>query len=234
MKKTIIVCFALLSGLLVAAQSAENRQQRDLSNFSGISVSNGIELLIRQGADAVSVSASTTEYRNKIKTEVVDGILKIYYDNGNVFKALDRKKKQLKAYVSIATLNSLVGHSGGSISFDGEIATGTLTINLAEGSSLKGNFKSNMLNITLSSGAVATLTGTSASITVKSSSGAHFRGYDVKVQNCNASASSAAKIEITVSKELAATASSGGKVQYKGSAVIKNVSISSGGKINKA
>ena len=234
MKRILISCITLLCSIGAFAQADESKEVRNVTGFTGISVANGIELIVKEGADAVTVSASTAEVRDKIKTVVESGTLKIYYDNGKVYKALDKSKKMLKAYVSIQVLNQLVGRSGASISFDGEITTGTFNVNMSEGSSFKGKFNSSDFTIDLSSGASATLTGTATAMNIKCSSGAHFYGFELTSQTCNAEVNSGAKVEITVNKELAAKASSGAKVKYKGSAMVKNISLKSGGKVSKA
>jgi len=58
----------------------DNAQQRNVSNFHAIEVSNGIYLYLKQGnTNAVAVSASLQELTVKIKTEVENGVLKIYF-----------------------------------------------------------------------------------------------------------------------------------------------------------
>src|SRR5437868_2890495 len=61
----------------------KNAEVRNVAGFHGIKISNGIDLYITQGnSEGVAVSANETKYRDKIKTEIENGILRIYYDNG--------------------------------------------------------------------------------------------------------------------------------------------------------
>src|SRR5215203_4631961 len=54
-----------------------NVEKRTVSDFHAIKVSDGIELLIKQGTmEAVAISAETEEQRQAVKTEVVNGELK--------------------------------------------------------------------------------------------------------------------------------------------------------------
>ena len=54
----------------------------DVKNFHAINVSNAFNVYISQGNDeAVAVSASEEKYREKIKTTVEGGVLKIWYEN---------------------------------------------------------------------------------------------------------------------------------------------------------
>jgi hypothetical protein len=69
---------------------------------------------------------------------------------------------------------------------------------------------------------------------IETSSGAHFNGYDLTASSAMAEASSGGKVELSVSKDLTASASSGGAITYKGSGGISNISTSSGGKVKRA
>src|SRR5215218_1232011 len=105
MKKLFSLICLLSFALLVQAQKVindPNAEPRKVNSFTGIDVSGGIDVVISAGDEAVAVSASRQEYRDRIKTEVENGILKIWYDskwgisiNGN---------KNLKAYISYKTL----------------------------------------------------------------------------------------------------------------------------------
>ena len=59
-----------------------NAEARKLNgSFEGISVGGGIDLYLSMGDEAVAISASKTEYRDRIKTEIENGVLKIWYDS---------------------------------------------------------------------------------------------------------------------------------------------------------
>ncbi|MNE25260.1 hypothetical protein D3C80_1185830 [compost metagenome] len=76
------------------------------------------------------------------------------------------------------------------------------------------------------------LRGSAKSLNVKSSSGSDISAYDLTAEVCVANASSGSDIEVTVTKQLTAHASSGGDVNYKGNPqnVVKNES--SGGDVS--
>ncbi len=72
--------------IVSAAASAQktindaNAEKRNVSGYHAIEVSGGIDLYLSQGDESVAVSASETKYRDRIKTEVKDGVLKIWYE----------------------------------------------------------------------------------------------------------------------------------------------------------
>src|SRR5688572_23557347 len=104
--KLITFIIALLGTTGIMAQTVindKNAEARSLRGFHSIRVSNGIDLYLSPGTEAVAVSASETKYRDKIKTEVVDGVLKISYEQegGNIIWT---DRKSLRAYVSFKEL----------------------------------------------------------------------------------------------------------------------------------
>jgi putative autotransporter adhesin-like protein len=236
MKKIVL---AFLSCLLISATFSQNKvindknaQKRDVKNFHGIRVSNGIHLYLSQGNDeAVAVSASEEEYTNRIKTEVDNGILKIYYDNGNHNWHMEGKR--LRAYVSFKTIDQLRGNSGAEVEVDGTIKSTDLSFEFTSGSSFNGRVESSSLKVDQNSGAETQISGTTGNLRVDVSSGSTFKGYDLETESCDASTSSGATLKVTVKKELSASASSGGQIYYKGSGVIRDISTSSGGEVSK-
>jgi Putative auto-transporter adhesin, head GIN domain len=240
MKKLFAGIVAILAAVSLQAQDAKyndpNAEVRNVTGFSGVKVATGIELVLTQGAaEAVAVSAASAEDKANIKTEVENGVLKIYYNNGNKRKISVTRDKKLKAYVSVVTLKMLDASSGSSVKIDGTVKAGQLRVDVSSGASVKGNIAATDMVVSQGSGAVSKISGSAGSLKVDVSSGAGFYGYDLNVDKCTAVASSGGKVEITTNKELDANASSGGAVHYKGSCSVKNVRTSSGGSVrNKA
>ncbi|HEY4151062.1 MAG TPA: head GIN domain-containing protein [Chitinophagaceae bacterium] len=237
MKNILFLLLAALPLALAAQDKVINdpdAQARVVGPFHAIKVSTGIQLIIKQGAtDAVAVSASDKETRDHIKTEVVNGVLKIYFDIDFWSEIKTFKNRKLKAYVSLKEIDGFSGSSGSNTTVDGSISAGRLTIDLSSGAYFKGDIKANNLSVSQGSGSHGDMSGQAQALTVKTHSGAHFAGYGIASSECNADAHSGGKIEITVNKELVAEASSGGGIFYKGVGLITHVSTSSGGRIKR-
>ena len=113
MKK--ILLFALCTVFVFAAGAQDekvfvndkNAQPRDVNGpFSAISVSGSIDLYLSQGdEEVVVVSAAETKYRDRIVTEVINGELKIHYNDKGLSWASG--SKNLKSYVSCKTFNKV-------------------------------------------------------------------------------------------------------------------------------
>ena len=236
MKRLIVFLPFLISVVFLSAQSTvvhdNHAEKRNVSSFHSIQVSTGINLVIKQGnEEAVAVSGATPEITARIKTEVENGKLKIYFDNHGWKES--SIKKELKAYVSFKMLDALEANSGADASTDGNINVSDLNISLSSGAGFNGTVTASKLDIDQSSGSNMTIKGKVSDLKITTSSGADFNGYDLASETCKANASSGSDIEITVNKELQADASSGGGINYKGNGSVTNVSNSSGGRIKK-
>ena len=228
--KSLFLSLALsFSCSLVFAQRVvndPNAEKRNLSGFHGIKVSHGIDLFLSQGEEAVAVSASETKYRDKIKTEVTNGILRIRYDvNAGIL--FDGGNKKLKAYVSFKSLDMLEASGGSDIKVDGSVSVSKLSLDVSGGSDFDGKVSINDLKVDASGGSDVRISGTAKNITIDASGGSDFNGYELTTDNCTVDASGGSDVHITVNKELNAESSGGSDIYYKGNGMIRNLKSNS-------
>jgi Putative auto-transporter adhesin, head GIN domain len=240
LKKMKKLLFSLVTFLSLSAFAQDtkvindaNATQRTLNaGFTAIHVSSGIDLYISQGnEESIAVSASDQKNLDRLKTEVVNGTLKIYYDYKGISWKPDHRK--LKAYVSFKTLEKLTASAGSEVTVNGSINAEDLDLNVNSGSEFNGTINAKMLSAHVSSGAGIKISGRADKLKADVSSGANFKGYDFAVDFCEASASSGASLHVTINKELNAKASSGADIRYKGTALIRDIKISAGGAVKK-
>lgn len=210
-----------------------NAEVRKVDAFKGVNAGGGINVYLSQGAEqAVAVSAEDPKYISKIKTDVKNGVLRIYVDAG-MWNNWSWGNKKIKAYVTVTELNSLE-LSGGSIGKAVDpITVNNLNAECHGGSIMTGEFKGNNLTLDLSGGSIANLQGSFNSASVDASGGAILNGYDAAMETCIADASGGSIINVNVNKELSADASGGSVVNYKGAGIIKRVDTSGGSTIRK-
>jgi hypothetical protein len=237
MKRIIL---AVCSIFFLAAAVAQNKivndpnaQVRKVGSFHGIRVATGIHLYLTQSnEETVAVSAESKDSRDKIVTEVVNGVLKIYFDNHDWFWR-DHGNRNLRAYVSCKQLDELKASSGAHVEVEGSINSGTIAMDFSSGASFKGSVAVSDLTVSQGSGAHSTISGTATALKVDASSGSHIDASGLQTSNCDADASSGGHINVNVAKELNASASSGGQIYYTGDASIKSINTSSGGHVSK-
>lgn len=231
MKK--IFSLLVISGLMASASAQKtindaNAQKRNVSGFHAIEVSGGIDLYLSQGDEAVAVSASKTEYRDRIITEVKDGVLKIWFDWKSNFR-VDWGNHKLKAYVSAKNLDGLEASGGSDVTVDGTIKTTKLDLGVSGGSDFKGKIESDEIKVNASGGSDVSISGKAARLTIDASGGSDFNGYEFATDICNVEASGGSDVRITVNKELSANVSGGSDVYYKGTGLIRDLKTSGSG-----
>lgn len=241
LKKMKKLLFLVVSVMSLSAFAQETKVINDANavtrfvsgSYTGISVSSGIVLYLTQGnEESIAVSASEQKHLDRMKTEVVNGTLKIYYDNkGVTWKSSG--KANLKAYVSFKTLEKLNVSAGSDVVVNGSIKSDKLDLEVTSGALFTGTVNVKELLTEVNSGAVIKMRGSADKFKVAVSSGGDFKGYDFAVDYCDASVNSGGAVHITINKELNAKASSGGDIRYKGTALIRDIRTSSGGTVKK-
>ncbi len=203
-------------------------------SFHGIRVSSAIDVIIKQGnEEAVVVSASEEKYRRKIKTEVRDGILRIWYDNEGLKINWGNYDMKLRAYVSVKNLDIIDVSGACDVKIDGVLKGEKLKVDLSGASSLKGEVEYNEMDVDQSGASDSKVKGKVGSLTVDVSGASDFRGFELITQNCSAEASGASDIQVTVEKSLNVSSSGASDIEYKGSASISNFKTSGGSSVRK-
>ena len=243
---TIILVTVFSFGL--RAQNSDTditKQDRPTGEFKGVKVSNGIQVYLTQGENT-SVSVETySDKQEVVKTEVKDGILKIYI-HGRY-----NKKNSPKVYVSSPKFESIIGENASSVKCEASINSEKMYIDFSSAAELEGTFIGREINgdfssaasakltvtaselyVEISSGASADIIGTTDKFLLDAGSGAEINAFDLASKKCTTTVSSGAEVNIQVEEELIGNASSGSQITYKGNATSDLCSTSSGAEIS--
>lgn len=236
MNKIIITSLCCLAILFSKGQDQmivdANASVRKLpATFSSIIISNAIKVFITQSdTESLAVSATEEKYKDEIKTEIENNILKIHFSGNNNWRSKDR---HLKVYVSFKTL-SMINVSGASdVMAIGEINVKDLRVNVSGASTVKGEFYTDKMELDLSGASKAVLIGKTAMLSITSSGASDVEAFKLETSICNVSASGASDIDVYVEEEINATASGASNIKYKGSAAIKNMKASGAASISR-
>jgi hypothetical protein len=223
MKNTLLLAAFTMTGLVTFSQdviSDKNAEKRNVSGFHGIEIASGIDLYFSQGDEAVAVSAADLSDRDRIRTEVSNGVLKIYMDTKGFHWGTSGNRK-LRAYVSSKILDKLAASGGSDVYIKEGLKGEKLDMHLSGGSDFKGKLTVGRLSIEQSGGSDSFISGTVSDLSVNASGGSDFNGYDLAADLCVVDASGGSDVHLTVNKELTVDASGGSDVYYKGAGVIK-------------
>ena len=233
-----LMVLALLTATMLPAQDVmvindKNAEARNVGAFHGIRVSNAFDVIIKQGnEEAVVVSATEEKYRSRIKTEVVDGVLRITYDNDGVWK-WNSENKKLRAYISVKKLDKLDISGATDVKIDGLLKGTNLKVDLSGASSLKGNVVYESMSIDQSGASDSKLSGKVKNLDIEVSGASDFNCFELVAENCRAEASGASDIFVTVNNDLKVNASGASDVQYKGTASISDFKTSGASSLKK-
>lgn len=237
MKKLLLLSIMILGVVVSWAQKTVydgNAQVRSARGFHAIEVAGGIDLYVSQGEEAIAVSAKDLEDRDRIKTVVENGVLKIWYDWKAGMGFLKGVNRQLKAYVSYKTLDRLSASGGSDVEVDGVISSNKFNLEASGGSDFKGKINAGELTVNGSGGSDISIGGNAGKLTVDASGGSDFNGFGLVAETATVSTSGGSDAEVTVNKQLTANASGGSDVRYKGSATNVTANKSGGSNVRKS
>lgn len=237
MKKIIAGILMVSTVFFAAAQKTivndANAEKRNVPGFTGIAVSGGIDIYLTQGnEDGIAVSATEIKYRDRIKTEVKDGMLKIWYENDGVSWGAGNKK--LRAYISFKNINQLHASGSSDVYISGTLKAADLAIRLSGSSDLKGAVDIENLKANMSGASDIIISGKVGSLNIDASGSSDFKDFDLVVQSCDAHVTGSSDVRITVEKELNAHASGSSDIVIKGNGVIRKMSTSGSSSVKKA
>ncbi len=226
----------------------DTSQIRTVAKFSGINVSNGIDVIFAQGSNK-SVKVETDPGKEKyVKTEVLGDVLRIYIDN---LGEKNKSFKKLSVTIENPELKSIKTTSGANFttintveeeSVDIDIESGSnqtlrllvknkINLNASSGSSLKMTADSKELYFVGTSAVNAKINGSADKATFKLTSAASCNAQDFKVKDVDINVTSAASLKVFATESLNSITTSGGSVRYNGKAKSFTASNNSGGSI---
>lgn len=233
MKKIFVLLSILSLSIGVYAQQVNdpNAEVREAKGYHGLDISNAFDVYLDQAKDeAVAVSASEIKYRELIKVEVRNGILHIWYDNKGKW---GKGNKKLKAYISFKQIDKLTVSGACDVFITGTLKTDELDVNLSGASDVKGKLDIKKLTIGLSGASDMNVTGNASQFSIEASGASNFKGYDFITEYCDARASGASDIRITVNKELSAHVSGASDLHFKGDGLIRDIKTSGAGSVSR-
>src|SRR6186713_677265 len=238
MKKIQVMLMAMLVSAVLFAQTINdpNAEPRNLSGgFHAIKISNAFTVYISQGnEDAVAISASKAEYKAKIITKVENGVLIIRFDEDKKFwKGWNGDKQKLTAYISIKKIDRLDVSGACDVYFEEGLSAEGLSVDLSGASDIKGKIEAKTLKVDISGASGATISGNAATLDIEASGASDFKGYELVTNYCDARASGASSVNITVNKELNANASGASSVRFKGEGLIRDIKTSGSSNVTR-
>ena len=202
----------------------ENAQPRSVEkSFNAIKVSGGIDIYLSQSnEESLAVSSTDEKLINNIKTIVEGNTLKIFYEGEKKWM----RNRKMVVYISFIRLEKLEALGASDVTVTGTIKVPSLKVILSGASDFKGDVSVTSLDMHLSGASDVTISGDATSFSIQSSGASDVKGFDLTTDICTADVSGASDINVTVNKELNASASGASNIYYHGAGVVKSVQSS--------
>lgn len=235
MKKLINLLLLALPLLLVscADHSVQAQLPVEVSPFNAIEASAGVDVILRQGSsEKIKVQGSEKEIEGLV-VETRGTVLHIYYDKKSDAWSLlsSGSHRSAKVYVQAVELNSIKASSGSDIRGESVVRSGDFEIHASSGSDVTMEISADRLSLSASSGSDIRLSGEVREVFATSSSGSDINAEGLTARTAILKASSGSDIEMTVSDEVDAGASSGADIKVSGNPVKRNKDESSSGEV---
>jgi Putative auto-transporter adhesin, head GIN domain len=202
-------------------------KERNLKDFTKITVSRGIECVVTQGSTYKVVVEADDNVQEGILTTVENGTLKITSEYNNYHNVTKKVRVQLP------TIEQLETTSGSDLRAVGVIKSNSILLKSSSGSDLYAQVESEKIALESSSGSDLKVEGKAIDVTTASSSGSHIDAEKLLANNIISQSSSGSTTDIHPLVSLKAKASSGSSIDYFSHP--KNISKeeSSGGSVDE-
>ncbi len=203
-------------------------ESRDVSGFSGVHASTGIDVFISEGSGFDVKVEADENLLEVILTELNGNMLVIKTDRVNI-----RSAKSKKVYVTMPKLKELKISSAGDCKGMTPFNCDDLRVSISSAGDLKLDVEANRIDINISSSGDATLTGRTGVLDANLSSAGDLHAFDLIAETVSVDVSSAGDARVFASEEISMNASSAGNIYYKGGAEVVHSRSSSAGDIVK-
>lgn len=203
-----------------------NAEVRKVGDFHGIDVSNAISVYLSQGTEnAVAVSCEDASQNSRITTAVKNGILIIRLENGS-WNGWSWKEKRIRAYITVKDLDYIQSSGACTVKLTEAFKVNKLKIDINGASTFKGSVTATEIILDASGASSVTIEGSTKTLKVDASGASSIKAYDLQSEDCNAEASGASSIGISVQNQLKAEASGASSIRYKGEPKSKDCNAS--------
>ncbi|MBC7746029.1 MAG: DUF2807 domain-containing protein [Flavobacterium sp.] len=209
-------------------KSTLSSQNREISNFKGISSSGSFDVEITMGNKENLRIEGDKEDISEIETVVENGILKIRNKNKNGWNWKSSREK-VTVYINAKTINSLTLSGSGNMSVNGTIKSNRLTNAVSGSGNISLSVEVEDYDGSISGSGEMSIKGMAERANIKISGSGNFKGKDLKTSDTDIKVSGSGNASVNAEKSLDAAVSGSGNIRYSGKA---RVSISKSGSGN--
>ena len=190
MRRLIVIALVLLAGIT----KAQETEERKVSSFEEIRVSQAITVYLKPGtSEKVRVEARGISL-DEVLTEVSGSSLKIHLDDGN------HRNHSVKVYVTYKRLSGITASSASGVFSEGVIKGEDLDISVSSAADVEVEVDVIELDVSVSSSGDLEVSGKSKYLTISASSAGGVDAYDLDASIVKVRASSDCSAKVSASE----------------------------------
>ena len=201
-------------------------ETRDISGFTGVHVSSGIDVYLSQGDEFEVVVEADENLQDVIVTEVNGNMLVVKTDHVSI-----RSAKSKIVHVTLPELSELKISSAGDCVGQNPFSCGDLRLSISSAGDLSLEVDADRIDLDISSSGDARLAGSADEFNVRLSSAGDLNAFDLVAAKVDVDVSSAGDARVHATEEISMNASSAGNIYYRGDARVVHSRSSSAGDI---
>lgn len=202
-------------------------QNRNLSGFTGIKASSGVDVVIMQGSQDKVVVKADDNLVDKITTSIDGDVLVLGVQKNSSI----RNSKSFKVLVTVKDLKQLRASGGSDIYSKGSLNLDVFQIRASGGSDVELDLNVKSLDCEITGGSDANLKGKVGQLTVAARGGSDFEGKELVAQDCKLKVQGGSDAYVYVKGELSMEAHGASDIHYKGSPKVTHQKSSGGSDI---
>lgn len=198
---------------------AQETKNVTINNFTGVSVSVGINLFLTQGSTESAKIVAKEEVIDEVIVEQNGDQVRVHWKE-NKNQTAKSKSKTAKVYITYKTLTSMSASTGSSIVTENNLKTDKMQAKVSTGASINAKIDCSSLELSTSTGANASFSGTATNMDLKSSTGSNIDALNLVSAYAKVKVSTGANAKVNVTKGLETITSTGGNIRYRGNAAV--------------
>jgi hypothetical protein len=226
-----IKAFILLaSAFALMAFNSMAQESRAVSGFNKIESGGPFNVHIKvNGTESLKLDVDADVLKD-IKTEVIDGTLRIEFRN---HFSWNRNIKKTDIYITAKSLHGLANSGSGSVDLDGVLTGDDVDVRLSGSGNMDVAVKSNTLDAKVSGSGSINIKGSTSVADLRISGSGNISGKSLRTQTTNASITGSGGVDVIAEKSISGHITGSGGINYSGNAVIAEARYTGSGRINK-
>lgn len=217
-------------GERVRGEGPSVTETRDVRNFRGFKSSLSADITLKQTSGSYKVTLEGQKnILSLLKTEVVDGSLKIGFEKGYSMNY----REPLKITIEAPNFEFMGLSGSGDVRTNGDLSGDKMNISISgSGNFYLNDLKYNDLSVGISGSGDVNLSGNVESADLSISGSGDLKAANLKTQKARCRVSGSGNIALNVSKELDASISGSGDIRYSGNPPSVRTKVSGSGDIS--